>query len=228
MAGAPDLLDVGVDIVGKAAGRIAFTGAEVEGFIGSVALFEPLAIWSIKVGDAVAIGGNQGRAIIRIIGDGAVRRAQRGANGLVAIGIIGKTPVPDRLNGMGLDRGRALGGIDIGAQARVRSQVAGKVVGKGLAERGGVGIGSAQQPVEIVIGIGPAVLGPVPGHGDDAAGMVPGIGQRLDDGGALGGEHRVEPVAGGTVRISGRYSIGIGNRRSGPEAQQELIRMHGD
>jgi hypothetical protein len=35
---------------------------------------------------------------------------------------------------MGLDRGQALGGINIGAQARVRSQVAGKVIGKGLAE----------------------------------------------------------------------------------------------
>ncbi len=146
MAGAPDLLDVGVDVVGKAAGRIAFTGAEIEGFIGSVALFQPLAIWSIKVGDAVAIGGNEGRAIIRIIGDGAVRRAQRGADRLVAIGIIAKTPAPGGLDGMGPDRGRSLGGIDIGAQARVGSQVPGKVIAKSLAERGGVGIGRAQRP----------------------------------------------------------------------------------
>jgi hypothetical protein len=80
---------------------------------------------------------------------------------------------------MGLDRGQALGGIDIGAEALVRSQVAGKV-----------------------IGIGPAVLGPVPGHGDDAPGMVPGTGQGLDDAGALGGDYRVEPVAGGVLYVS--------------------------
>jgi hypothetical protein len=48
--------------LGKAVSRIAFTGAQIEREIGSVQLFEPLAVQSIKVGDVVAIGGNKGLA----------------------------------------------------------------------------------------------------------------------------------------------------------------------
>ncbi len=70
---AGDLLHVGAEVVDEGAGRVALdVVAEVQRDTGADDLLQPRAIGTIEIGDGIAVGGDGGRAVVAVLGDGAI------------------------------------------------------------------------------------------------------------------------------------------------------------
>ena len=88
----------------------------------------------------------------------------------VAVGVVAERERPGSGGGMRAHGAGTLRGIAVGADQAVGGQVVGAVVGERLRQRRIAGVGGGKQPVEIVVGIAPAVVRPAGmGDGLDAA-----------------------------------------------------------
>ena len=74
----------------------------------------------------------------------------------VAVGIVGHGSAVNGHRGMG--PGAAGGRIDHGVK-RIGEQVAGDVIGVAFRQGGITGVGGADQPVKLIVSVGPAFIG---------------------------------------------------------------------
>jgi hypothetical protein len=107
-----------------------------------------------------------------------------------------------------------LGGIGVGADLDVGQHVVGAVICVDVRQCAVAGIRGNQQPVEVVVDVGPVVSGDVgAGHTTDTAGGHTAVGQVLQDRRALGGDDAVQPAAGGIVGVGGGDAVGTRSGR---------------